>query len=75
VRKRVIKVMRDICVQQPTFPKIPEMCALMIKRISDEEAIKDLVGKVFHELWFSHSKTSLSEAVLNTRVESILDAV
>jgi cohesin loading factor subunit SCC2 len=40
VRKRVIKVMRDICVQQPTFPKIPEMCALMIKRISDEEAIK-----------------------------------
>ena len=40
VRKRVIKVMRDICVQQPTFSKIPQMCALMIKRVSDEEGIK-----------------------------------
>lgn len=40
VRKRVIKILKDICVMQPDFPKISEICVKMIRRIGDEEGIK-----------------------------------
>lgn len=40
VRKRVIKIMRDICLEQPDFHKITEMCVKMIRRVNDEEGIK-----------------------------------
>ena len=40
VRKRVIKILRDICVLQPEFPKVNEICIRIIRRITDEEGIK-----------------------------------
>ena len=40
VRKRVIKIFRDICVEHSQFEKIPEMCVRMIRRVNDEEGIK-----------------------------------
>lgn len=40
VRKRVIKILRDICLEQPKFNKITEMCVKMIRRVNDEEGIK-----------------------------------
>jgi len=36
----VIKIFRDICIDQCEFPKIPEMCVKMIRRVNDEEGIK-----------------------------------
>ena len=40
MRKRVIKILRDICLEQPTFSKVTEMCVRMIRRVNDEEGIK-----------------------------------
>lgn len=40
VRKRVIKIFKDICIDQQDFNKIPEMCVKMIRRVNDEEGIK-----------------------------------
>lgn len=40
VRKRVIKILRDICLEMPDFHKITEMCVKMIRRVNDEEGIK-----------------------------------
>ena len=40
VRKRVIKIFRDICIEQTDFKKIPEMCVRIIRRVNDEEGIK-----------------------------------
>ncbi|XP_023270146.1 nipped-B-like protein A [Seriola lalandi dorsalis] len=45
VRKRVIKILRDICLEQPTFSKITEMCVRMIRRVNDEEGIKSAENK------------------------------
>jgi len=50
VRKRVIKIFRDICTSQPDFEKVPEMCIKMIARIDDEESIK--VNVVCLNFWF-----------------------
>ncbi|RZF42756.1 hypothetical protein LSTR_LSTR017174 [Laodelphax striatellus] len=37
VRKRVIKIMKDICIACPEYPKIPEICVKMIRRVNDED--------------------------------------
>ncbi|XP_032230599.2 nipped-B-like protein B isoform X2 [Nematostella vectensis] len=68
VRKRVIKILRDICINQPDFPKVTEICVKIIRRISDEEGIKELVTKVFHQMWFTPEKTA-DEAYLKRVVQ------
>lgn len=40
MRKRVIKILKDICIAQPDFPKITEICVKMIRRIHDADGIK-----------------------------------
>ncbi|TKS84457.1 Nipped-B-like protein [Collichthys lucidus] len=69
VRKRVIKIMRDICLEQPDFHKITEMCVKMIRRVNDEEGIKKLVNETFQKLWFtptpSHDKDAMTRKILN----------
>lgn len=53
MRKRVIKILKDICIECPEFPKIPEICVKMIRRVNDEEGIRKLVMEVFQNMWFS----------------------
>lgn len=53
VRKRVIKILRDICIEYPNFDKIPEICVKMIRRVNDEEGIQKLVTEVFMRMWFT----------------------
>uniref|UniRef100_A0A3P8Z7Q6 Nipped-B protein n=1 Tax=Esox lucius TaxID=8010 RepID=A0A3P8Z7Q6_ESOLU len=69
VRKRVIKILRDICLEQPTFNKITEMCVKMIRRVNDEEGIKKLVNETFQKLWFTptpnHDKDAMTRKILN----------
>lgn len=46
MRKRVIKIFRDVCIDMPNFEKIPDMCVKMIRRVNDEDGIK--VCEEFH---------------------------
>ena len=44
VRKRVIKILRDLCLEVKDFPYIGNACVRIIKRVNDdEEGIKKLV--------------------------------
>ncbi|XP_072289837.1 nipped-B-like protein A isoform X2 [Eucyclogobius newberryi] len=69
VRKRVIKILRDICLEQPKFNKVTEMCVRMIRRVNDEEGIKKLVNETFQKLWFTptpaHDKETMTRKILN----------
>uniref|UniRef100_A0AAR2LL27 Nipped-B protein n=1 Tax=Pygocentrus nattereri TaxID=42514 RepID=A0AAR2LL27_PYGNA len=69
VRKRVIKILRDICLEQPGFSRITEMCVKMIRRVNDEEGIKKLVNETFQKLWFtptpSHDKETMNRKIIN----------
>ncbi|XP_025832337.1 nipped-B-like protein A [Agrilus planipennis] len=66
VRKRVIKILKDICIECPDFPKIPEICVKMIRRVNDEEGIRKLVMEVFQNMWFTPTKdSSLLRKVMN----------
>ena len=54
VRKRVIKILRDLCLEVPDFPYIGNALVRIIKRVNDdEEGIKKLVLEVFSKLWFT----------------------
>ncbi|XP_046458023.1 LOW QUALITY PROTEIN: nipped-B-like protein A [Daphnia pulex] len=78
VRKRVIKIMKDICTECPDFTKIPEICVKMIRRVNDEEGgIKKLVMEVFQAMWFSpvRDKPTLDFNALMRKVMNITDVV
>ncbi|XP_069819185.1 nipped-B-like protein isoform X3 [Dendropsophus ebraccatus] len=74
VRKRVIKILRDICLEQPTFPKITEMCVKMIRRVNDEEGIKKLVNETFQKLWFTPTPEK-DKAAMTRKILNITDVV
>lgn len=77
VRKRVIKIMRDICTECPDYPKIPSICNKMIRRINDEDGIKKLILEVFSNMWFTpvREKPSLDKTTLLRKVLNITDVV
>ncbi|XP_029173318.1 nipped-B-like protein B [Nylanderia fulva] len=77
VRKRVIKILKDICMECPNFPKIPEICVKMIRRVNDEEGIRKLVMEVFQNMWFTPVKErpTLDTESLLRKVMNITDVV
>ncbi|CAI5474211.1 unnamed protein product [Closterium sp. Yama58-4] len=65
VRKRVIRIVRELCLQHRGFPHAAEALARIFTRFSDEEAsVRDLVLKTFHDVWFEGAASTT--AVANT---------
>lgn len=77
VRKRVIKIMKDVCLECPEFPKIPEICVKMIRRVNDEDGIKKLVMEVFVNMWFTpvRERPYLDQEALLRKVNNITEVV
>ncbi|EZA57826.1 Nipped-B-like protein [Ooceraea biroi] len=77
VRKRVIKILKDICMECPNFPKIPEICVKMIRRVNDEEGIRKLVMEVFQNMWFTpvRERPTVDSESLLRKVMNITDVV
>merc|ERR1719410_2989826 len=81
VRKRVIKILKDICLEYPDYEKIPEICVKMIRRINDEEGIRKLVMEVFQNMWFvpleknSRYRTEREQELLVIKAQNITDVV
>ncbi|KAL5741371.1 hypothetical protein ACOSP7_028103 [Xanthoceras sorbifolium] len=53
VRKRAIKIIRDMCTSNANFSEFTTACIEILSRVSDDESsIQDLVCKTFYEFWF-----------------------
>ncbi|XP_062142733.1 nipped-B protein isoform X1 [Drosophila sulfurigaster albostrigata] len=74
VRKRVIKILRDICIEYPDFEKIPEICVKMIRRVNDEEGIQKLVTEVFMKMWFTPCIKNDKHGI-QRKINQIIDVV
>ncbi|XP_037927462.1 nipped-B protein [Teleopsis dalmanni] len=74
VRKRVIKILRDICIEYPDFKKIPEICVKMIRRVNDEEGIQKLVTEVFMKMWFTPCGKNDKHGI-QRKINQIIDVV
>ena len=79
VRKRVIKILKDICLEYPSYHRIPEMCVKMIRRVNDEEGIRKLVMDVFQNMWFvpvrEHGRETEDDELLVTRASKVTDVI
>ena len=53
VRKRVIKILRDLCLRSPGSPRAIEATCHLVSRVGDEEEVQKLIIKTFQELWFA----------------------
>ena len=74
VRKRTIKIFRDVCINQPNFEHMSEICVKILRRINDEDGIKKIVIDMFYSIWFSPI-TSSNKDQLMKRVLNIVDVV
>ncbi|XP_052198157.1 sister chromatid cohesion protein SCC2 isoform X2 [Diospyros lotus] len=53
VRKRAIKIIREMCMSSSNFSEFSRACIEIISRVSDDESsIQDLVCKTIYEFWF-----------------------
>ncbi|KAI8011546.1 Sister chromatid cohesion protein SCC2 [Camellia lanceoleosa] len=53
VRKRAIKIIREMCTSNANFSEFTRACIEIISRVSDDESrFVDLVCKIFYEFWF-----------------------
>jgi len=86
VRKRAVKILSDVCLAKSDHSLIPTICKEILKRIEDEdESIRDIVLKTFHNLWFSplpHNSTkypdqatSAKASSINVRVDQLIDVL
>jgi len=80
VRRRAVRILGDLCLKDSTSVIVPQICSKLVGRISDEESIKDLVLKLFQELWFcertkSNTENELSSIEIATRASQIMSVV
>ncbi|PKA59771.1 hypothetical protein AXF42_Ash011895 [Apostasia shenzhenica] len=83
VRKRAIKIIKDLCTSNTSFSETTDAFIEVISRITDEESsVQDLVCKTFYELWFEepsgcHTKfvgdSSCVPTEIATKTEQIVD--
>ncbi|UJR32054.1 hypothetical protein I4U23_019522 [Adineta vaga] len=72
VRKRVVKIFRDVCLSQPNFVRIPDICSRLLRRIHDEESIRKVVLETFQQIWFTPTRNQYD---LRQRVQIIIDVL
>ncbi|MCO5609933.1 hypothetical protein L7F22_064168 [Adiantum nelumboides] len=85
VRKRVIKIIRDLCILKCDFGKMTDACVRIVSRINDEEtSIQDLVCRTFFELWFEeptnpqsyrNGDNSVVPSEITDRVQQLVDVL
>ncbi|WOK99668.1 nipped-B-like protein A isoform X1 [Canna indica] len=64
VRKRAIKIIRDLCMSESSFPEATQAFIEIISRVTDEESsVQDLVCKTFYELWFEEPTGSRKQLI------------
>lgn len=79
MRKRVIRIFKDIVERQPDLDRTAEILARIIRRVMDEEGVKKLVLETFTNLWFQpvpkHDADALRKKVGRPRVKVFVDGI
>jgi cohesin loading factor subunit SCC2 len=57
VKKRTVKIFRDILMTNPNYHGRAEACALMMRRAADskeDDSVRDIIHELFSELWLGN---------------------
>ncbi len=68
----MVKIFRDVCLYQPNFVRIPDICSRLLRRIHDEESIRKLVLETFQQIWFTPTRNQYD---IRQRVQTIIDVL
>jgi cohesin loading factor subunit SCC2 len=68
----VVKIFRDICISQPNFVRVPDICSRLLRRVNDEESIRKLVLEIFQQIWFTPTRNQYDT---RQRVQTIIDVL
>ena len=63
VRKRAIKIFRDLMLTAPSFSGRAAACSVMLQRAADpkeDDGVRDLIHETFQALWFDTAKVELA---------------
>jgi cohesin loading factor subunit SCC2 len=63
VRKRAIKIFRDLMLTTPSFSGRAAACSVMLQRAADpkeDDGVRDLIHETFQALWFDTAKVELA---------------
>lgn len=52
VRKRVVRILRELCMKDPSSRLAIDACRRLMGRVNDEDEVQKLVVRAFYELWF-----------------------
>lgn len=61
VKKRTVKIFRDILMTNPSYKGRAAACAVMLQRAADpkeDDSVRDLIHELFMELWLENSDVS-----------------
>lgn len=72
VRKRIIRILRDVIEKHPDFEKNPEIIAKIVRRIADEDGVRKLVLETLYNLWFT---PLYDPAAIQRRILLMADAI
>ena len=68
----MVKIFRDICVSQPNFVRIPDICSRLLRRVNDEESVRKIVLETFQQIWFTPTRNQYD---IRQRVQTIIDVL
>jgi len=74
VRKRVIKIFRDLMCSNATYTGRADACTLMLQRAADskeDDGIRDLIHETFNILWFDCSKKKGSDVKVSEALSRV----
>lgn len=72
VRKRIIRILRDVIDRQPDFERNPESVAKIVRRIADEDGVRKLVLETLFGLWFSNTRDA---EAMRRRITLMVDSI
>ena len=77
VRRRVVRILRDICVREPTSLLALDACRRLMSRVVDDDEVAKHVMKMFKSLWFELPPMVdvLTEEDAVARVEQLVSVV
>lgn len=62
VRKRTIRIFRDVLLSNPAYTGRAAACSALLKRAADpkeDDGVRDLIHSLFHELWLGSGDSSI----------------
>lgn len=69
VRKKVVRILRDLCLQSRPHPRIIDMCEKLIACVRDtEESMQSLSVTIIYEMWFDRSNPRVRDRAQTKKI-------